>query len=86
MKDRIETYTNEERKLRNYARQHMHGTQTAMLLVHAGLRKEVVYQPRSDADRTTVARHDGLTSVQGQSGSFQRTVVLKNIILVKAHL
>ena len=43
----------------------------------AGLRREVVYQPRNDADSTTVARHDCLTSVQGQSGSFQRTVVSK---------
>ena len=57
----------------------MHETRTAMLLHYAGLRKDVVFQPRNDADRTTVARHDCLTSVQGQSGSFefQRTVVSK---------
>ena len=28
-----------------------------------------VHQPRNAADRTTVARHDCVTSIQGQSGS-----------------
>ena len=29
-----------------------------------------VHQPRNAADRTTVARHGCVTSIQGQSGSF----------------
>ena len=74
MKDRIETYANEKR---NYGSICMIREQQCYCTIHAGLRKDVVFQPRNDADRTTVARHDCLTSVQGQSGSFQPTAVSK---------